>query len=112
MTIHEQITALLDGELVDGGAVAELMHVLAVSPEKRELLVDQLSMKRYYTASAAQVVPPASADLAIMRGLASVDASVAAGAPPDEIKRHPASAVPVPVVRRVLLASAALMAIL
>jgi hypothetical protein len=37
MSIHEQITALLDGELADQATVAELMHVLAVSPEKRDL---------------------------------------------------------------------------
>lgn len=80
MTIHEQITALLDGELVDAGAVDELLHVLAVSPEKRALLVEQVAMKRRFTASAAAVVPPAGADLAIMRGLAAVDAGFAGAA--------------------------------
>ena len=78
MSIHEQITALLDGELVDAGAVDELLHVLAVSPEKRELLVDQLALKRRYASSAAAVVPPVAADLAIMRGLGAVDASIVA----------------------------------
>ncbi|MBC8146167.1 MAG: hypothetical protein H7X80_11335, partial [bacterium] len=56
MSIHEKITALLDGELADAGEVAELMHVLAVSPEKRDLLVEQLSLKRHFASSASTVV--------------------------------------------------------
>ena len=83
MSIHEQITALLDGELSDGTAVAELMHVLAVSPEKQGMLVEQLAMKRRFASTAATIVPPASADLAILRSLGAVDAEIAAVAHDD-----------------------------
>lgn len=79
MSIHEQITALLDGELIDTSSVGELLHVLAVSPEKRELLVEQLVLKRRFAASASTIVPPARADLAIMGGLAAIDAGFAGG---------------------------------
>jgi len=79
MSIHEQITALLDGELIDTSSVGELLHVLAVSPEKRDLLVEQLVLKRRFAASAATIVPPARADLAIMGGLAAIDAGFAGG---------------------------------
>jgi hypothetical protein len=81
MSIHEQITALLDGELAEPAAVGELMHVLAVSPEKQALLVEQLSLKRRFANAASRIVPPASGDLAIMRGLGAVDAELAATTP-------------------------------
>src|SRR5688500_5781375 len=55
------------------------MHVLAVSPEKRGLLVEQLRMKRQFTTAASTVVPPAAADLAIFRGIDAVDAELAGG---------------------------------
>lgn len=97
MSIHEQITALLDGELADAGAVAELMHVLAVSPEKRDLLVEQLSLKRQFTSAAATVVPPSTADLAIMRGLGAVDAGFgSASTAVDNSDDAPVAPAPIP----------------
>jgi hypothetical protein len=93
MSIHRQITALLDGELVEAGAVAELMHVLAVSPEKQALLVEQLALKRHVATSASRVVPPAGADLAIMRGLGAIDAGFPSAGASTEI----AAPAPVPV---------------
>lgn len=83
MTIQEQITALLNGDMTDEGHVAELMHVLAVSPEKRALLVEQVAMSRAFTAMGTGVVPPASADLNILKGIAAIDAGLAINTPAD-----------------------------
>jgi hypothetical protein len=74
MTIHDQITALLNGEMADEGHVAELMHVLAVSPEKRGLLVEQIRMSRAYAAMGATIAPSHTADRAILQGIAAIDA--------------------------------------
>ncbi len=46
MNTNHQITALLHGELTDDNQVGELMHVLAVSPEKRGALLEQIRLSR------------------------------------------------------------------
>lgn len=79
MTLHEEITALLHGDISDGDRIAELMHVLAVSPEKRALFVEQIQLSRAFTALGASVAPPRTADQAIWQGLAAVDAEMAGG---------------------------------
>ncbi len=81
MTLHEEITALLHGDISDGDRIAELMHVLAVSPEKRALFVEQIQLSRAFTALGASVAPPRTADQAIWQGLAAVDAEFTGGAP-------------------------------
>jgi hypothetical protein len=77
MSIQEQITALLNGDMSDEAHVAELMHVLAVSPEKRALLVEQVAMSRAFTSMGAGVVPPGSADMNVLSALSAVDAAIA-----------------------------------
>ncbi|MDB5034732.1 MAG: hypothetical protein JWQ98_1973 [Chlorobi bacterium] len=74
MNIHEQITALLDGELHDETQVAELLHVLAVAPEKRLLLMEQVKMGRSFGTLGAGLAPSRSADAAIWAGIGAVDA--------------------------------------
>jgi hypothetical protein len=74
MTIHEQITALLNGELTDTRQVSELLHVLAVSPEKRDLLVEQVRMSRGFAAMGGSIAPPPAVDAKILSGLAAIDA--------------------------------------
>jgi hypothetical protein len=81
MTIHEQITALLNGELTDTGQVSELLHVLAVSPEKRDLLVEQVRMSRGFAAMGGSIAPPPSADAKILSGLAAIDAEFPSAGP-------------------------------
>jgi hypothetical protein len=81
MTIHEQITALLNGELTDTGQVSELLHVLAVSPEKRDLLVEQVRMSRGFAAMGGRIAPPPAADAKILSGLAAIDAEFPSAGP-------------------------------
>lgn len=73
MSIQEQIVAFLDGELTDETALSELMHVLAVSPEKRAFLVAQSRLTRLTATLSQSIVPSASADAAVMAGIASID---------------------------------------
>ncbi len=76
MSIHEQITAFLDGELTDESMLSELMHVLAVSPEKRGFLVEQARLTRAMTTMAGTIAPSAAADAAILAGLSAVDSRI------------------------------------
>lgn len=73
MTIHEQITALLNGDLADDAGIGELMQVLAVSPEKRTLLLEQIRMSRAFGTMGAGVTPPQAADRNIWSGIAAID---------------------------------------
>ncbi|MEP7220806.1 MAG: hypothetical protein ABI876_17910, partial [Bacteroidota bacterium] len=82
MNIHEQITALLDGELHDETQVAELLHVLAVAPEKRLLLMEQVKMGRSFGTLGAGLAPSRSADAAIWAGIGAVDAMTPSPVPP------------------------------
>ncbi len=77
MSINEEITALLNGDLDDEAHVAELMHVLAVSPERRAMLLQQIRMSRAFSAMSTSITPPRAADQAILAGLASVDQAIA-----------------------------------
>lgn len=111
MTLHEEITALLHGDISDGDRIAELMHVLAVSPEKRALFVEQIQLSRAFTALGASVAPPRTADQAIWQGLAAVDAEFTGGTPrsvsvPDA---PPLSATPAPMWGNVLAVIAGLL---
>lgn len=81
MTLHEEITALLQGDVTDQERVAELMHVLAVSPEKRSIFIEQIQLSRALTSLAGSVTPPRKADQAIWQGLAAIDAAIAGTAP-------------------------------
>lgn len=81
MSIHEQITAFLDGELTDESALAELMHVLAVSPEKRGFLVEQARMSRAMSTMARSIAPSASADATILAGISAMAIPAVSSAP-------------------------------
>jgi|GEM_PF-2385306 len=74
MNIHEQIIAFLDGELHNETQVAELLHVLAVAPEKRHLLLDQVKLRRSYATLGAELTSPVAVDMAILQGLHTIDA--------------------------------------
>ncbi len=74
MNIHEQIIAFLDGELHDESQVAELLHVLAVAPEKRHLLLDQVKLRRSYATLGGGLASPVAVDMAILQGLDTIDA--------------------------------------
>src|SRR3954470_11061497 len=91
MTIQEQITALLNGEMTDEVHVSELMHVLAVSPEKRAILVEQVAMARAFTTMGTGIVPPGAADMKILAALGAVDAAF-----PARPVQEPAAADPAP----------------
>ena len=81
MSIQEQITALLNGELTDSSRVAELMHVLAVSPEKQTILVEQIRMSRLFGQMAGTITPSRAADEKILGSLAAIDAGLAGAVP-------------------------------
>ncbi|HVZ40171.1 MAG TPA: hypothetical protein VHI13_12910 [Candidatus Kapabacteria bacterium] len=93
MTLHEEITALLQGDVTDPERVAELMHVLAVSPEKQSIFIEQIQLTRALTSLAGSITPPRRADHAIWQGLAAVDAAIAGtpqGAPVNASEPEPA----------------------
>jgi len=77
MGINEEITALLSGDLDDEVRIAELMHVLAVSPEKRNVLREQIRMSRAFTAMGGGIVPPHAADAGILAGISAIDREMA-----------------------------------
>ena len=96
MNIHEQIIAFLDGELRDESQVAELLHVLAVAPEKQRLLIDQVRIRRSFATLGGGLASPLAADAAILQGLHAIDAGFpSAGLPPGP----PASAAPATAAR-------------
>src|SRR2546421_6035359 len=74
MTIHEQITALLNGDLAESAQVGELLHVLAVSPEKRALMIEQIRMSRAFTAMGSSLAPSHALDSKLWSGIAAIDA--------------------------------------
>lgn len=82
MSINEEITALLNGDLDDESRIAELMHVLAVSPEKRNMLRQQIRMSRAFSVMGAGIVPPPSADQGILAGISAIDREMAGEAMP------------------------------
>lgn len=83
MSIQEQIIALLNGDLHDPAQVEELMHVLAVSPEKRALFVDQVRLSRAFSAAAGAVTPSRRADERLWEGIRAIDAGLAPGSAAD-----------------------------
>ncbi|MBC8144766.1 MAG: hypothetical protein H7X80_04215, partial [bacterium] len=64
---------------------------------KRDLLVEQLSLKRHFSSSAATIVPPAHSDLSIMRGLGAVDAGFGGAQTHNRDDESPTDAAPVPI---------------
>jgi hypothetical protein len=82
MTIHEQITAFLNGDLTESSQVGELMHVLAVSPEKRALMVEQIRMSRAFATMGGGVAPSHALDSRLWSGIAAIDAGFPPAPPP------------------------------
>lgn len=77
MNIQEQIIALLNGDLQDHAQVEELMHVLAVSPEKRTLFVEQVRLSRTFATVGGSIAPSRQADDRIWQGIHAIDAGMA-----------------------------------
>ncbi len=94
MSINEEITALLNGDLQDETRVAELMHVLAVSPERRGMLLQQIRMSRAFSAMTGSITPPPAADAGILAGLSAIDSEFG-GPPPSPAGAAPAGIPPV-----------------
>lgn len=94
MSIQEQIIALLNGDLADEQHVSELMHVLAVSPEKRSILVEQIRMSRQFGAMTASIAPSRAADAKLWEGMASIDAEIASRQPATVVPPTPTAPVP------------------
>jgi hypothetical protein len=67
--------------MTDEQHVSELMHVLAVSPEKRNILVEQIRMSRQFGAMTASIAPSRAADSKLWERLGSVDTELAARQP-------------------------------
>lgn len=78
MTIHEQIIAFLDGELGSEAEASELMHVLAVSPEKRNILIESARMQRAFGTMGSTLTPATAIDQAILAGIVGIDAGLPA----------------------------------
>lgn len=88
MTTNEQITALLHGELADDKSVAELMHRLSVSPEKRAAFLEQIQLSRSLLRSGGSFAPAPAAAQGVLDAIAAMEASdggsmAAAGASTD-----------------------------
>ncbi|MCB0714094.1 MAG: hypothetical protein KDD67_17345 [Ignavibacteriae bacterium] len=58
MNTNDNITALLHGELTDDTQLGELMHLLAVSPEKRKNLLEQIRLSRQLLRSGTTLPTP------------------------------------------------------
>ncbi len=78
MSIQEQIIAFLDGELNSEADAAELMHVLAVSPEKRNFLIESAQMQRAFGTMGSTITPSTAIDQAILAGIAGIDVGLPA----------------------------------
>lgn len=61
MNTSELITELLHGELTDDKSVAELMHLLSVSPEKRKAFLEHVAISRRLLRSGGSIAPAPSA---------------------------------------------------
>jgi hypothetical protein len=87
MQFEEQVSAFIDGAL-GAEAETEFLHILSVSPEKRALLHEYLSLKSMIAADARAItVPPAldaavlgAAGLGLAGGIAAGGAAAGAGA--------------------------------
>ncbi|MGE3801348.1 MAG: hypothetical protein AB7H80_10030 [Candidatus Kapaibacterium sp.] len=60
MNTNDKITALLHGELTDDTQLGELMHLLAVSPEKRKNLLEQIRLSRQLLRSGTALPTPSA----------------------------------------------------
>jgi hypothetical protein len=94
MNIHEQIIAFLDGEMRDESQVAELLHVLAVAPEKQRMLIDQVQIRRSFTTFGGGLASPLAADAAILQGLHAIDAGFPSAGPSPSASAAPPPSAP------------------
>ncbi|MCZ7557627.1 MAG: hypothetical protein M5R41_14610 [Bacteroidia bacterium] len=65
MQFEEHISAFIDGAL-DAAEETEFLHILSVSPEKRALLHEYLSLKSMLAADARAITVPPSLDAAVL----------------------------------------------
>jgi|GEM_PF-4424510 len=75
MNTHEQIIALLNGDLKNDSDVADLLHILSVSYEKRRTLLKQLQMSRMLNGSARTITPSHAADARLWQSIAAEKAA-------------------------------------
>ena len=73
MNISEQITALLHGELTNDKSVAELMHLLSVSPEKRTTFLEHIAVSRSLVRSGGSIAPAPSATEGVWNRIAALN---------------------------------------
>lgn len=81
MNTTELITELLHGELTDDRSVAELMHILSVSPEKRAAFLEHIRMSRQVLRSGRDITPPPSATQGVWARIAAAEPGLAIGLP-------------------------------
>lgn len=81
MSTNEQITALLHGELTNDRSVAELMHILSVSPEKRAVFLQHINVSRQLLRTGREITPPSSATQGVWAAIASMEPGVNAPLP-------------------------------
>ncbi len=73
MNTSEQITELLHGELIDDKSVAELMHLLSVSPEKRKTFLEHVAISRHLLRSGGSIAPAPSAVEGVWNRITSLE---------------------------------------
>lgn len=91
MSTNEQITALLHGELTNDRSVAELMHILSVSPEKRAIFLQHINVSRQLLRTGREITPPSSAAQGVWATIAALEPGINAPLPisiPAPIQQH------------------------
>lgn len=89
MNTNEQITALLHGELTNDRSIAELMHILSVSPEKREVFLENIRLSRSLLRAGDGLAPSPTAAQGVW-------AQIAAMEPGLNVAAYPIAAAPRP----------------
>lgn len=82
MNTSEQITELLHGELTDDRSVAELMHLLSVSPEKRKAFLEQIAVSRSLIRSGGSIAPASAAMEGVFNRISTLESSAGHTVPP------------------------------
>lgn len=81
MNTNEQITALLHGELTNDRSIAELMHILSVSPEKREVFLENIRLSRSLLRAGDGLAPSTAAAQGVWAQIAALEPGLNVAAP-------------------------------
>lgn len=73
MNTNQLITALLHGELTNDQSVAELMHILAVSPEKRTVFLEHINLSRRLLRAGEGLSPAPAASQGVWAQIAALE---------------------------------------